>query len=47
MIKYVKHRLAHKIDIFCPIDFDGAENVNFVRQTVLQVFSYKKQTLPK
>ena len=27
------------------IDFNEAENVNFVCQMVLQVFDYKKQTL--
>ena len=27
------------------IDFNGAENENFLCQMVLQVFSYKKQTL--
>ena len=43
--KSLPHNLAHKIHIFCPIDFDGAENVNFVCQMVLKVFSYKKQTL--
>ena len=46
--KYLLNHLALKIHIFCPIDFidfNGAENVNFVCQIVLQVFSYKKQTL--
>ena len=48
--KFLLNHLAHKIHIFCPfdfIDFNGAENVNFVCQMVLQVFSYKKQTLAK
>ena len=43
--KYLQNHLAHKIHIFCPIDFidfNEAENVNFVCQMVLQVFSYKK-----
>ena len=43
--KNLQNRLLHKIHVFCLIDFNGAENVNFVCQMVLQVFSYKKQTL--
>ena len=45
MRKYLQNHLAH---IFCPIEINEinrAENVNFVRQLVLQVFSYKKRTL--
>ena len=43
--KSLQKHLAHKIHIFCTVDFNGEENVNFVCQTVLQGFSYKKQTL--
>ena len=46
--KFLQNHLAHKIHNFCPIhliDFNGVKNVNFVCQMVLQVFSYKKQTL--
>ena len=46
--KYLQNHMAHKIHIFCPIEINEinrAENVNFVCQMVLQVFSYKKQTL--
>ena len=41
----MQNHLAHKIHIFCPIEINEinrAENVNFVCQMVLQVFSYKK-----
>ena len=41
--KYLQNHLTHKIHIFCPIEINV--NFNFVCQMVLQVFSYKKQTL--
>ena len=51
MRKYMQNCLALKINMFCPIGFidfnNGTGNVNFVCQMVLQVFSYKKQTLTK
>ena len=36
--KYLQNHLEHKINIFCHIDFNGAENVNFVSQMIFQVF---------